>query len=172
MARRARTLTPYIRRRLKKPLGKLFLPEQVDSPTFRRILEAAPLVVTVGDRVTDTIQALGRTPDIQIVDAKEQRKQRKAPEAPFKKLIRVKNPAGVLTSQAIFATRRSFSEKTRPVRILVAGEEDLMAIPALVHAPDESVIFYGQPGVGVVLVAVDEKSRGRAKRTLEKMPLI
>ncbi len=172
MAQRERTLTPYLRRRLKRPLGTVFMPEQVNSPSFRRILESAPLVVTVGDRVTDTMEALGRTPDIQIVDAREQRKQRKQPEAPYRKQIKVKNPAGMLTNRAIAATRRSFEDNRKPIRILVDGEEDLMTIPALAHAPDGSVIYYGQPGVGVVLVTVNETSRGRAARILEKMPLL
>ena len=170
MPPRTRTLTPYLRRRLKRPLGKLFTPEQIDSESFRRILRDAARVVTVGDRVTDTMEALGRTPDIQIVDAVEERRVRKAPEVPFKKLIRVKNPAGTLTSRAISAARRSFREVPTPVRILVDGEEDLMAIPALACAPDGTVIYYGQPGVGVVVVSANEESRQRATRTLEKMP--
>ncbi len=162
-------LTPYLRRRLKKPLGHLFTPEELNRTQFREAVAAARLIVTVGDRVTDTIQALGRTPEIQVVDGMERREAREPPRAPFSKLIRVKNPAGVLTRQAVAAARRSFREAKRPVRILVDGEEDLLTIPILAYAPEGSVIYYGQPGVGVVMLRVDHAGKERARLMLEKM---
>ncbi len=169
MARPKYALTPYLRRRLKKPIGHLFTPEELNRTQFREAVAAAPLIVTVGDRVTDTIQALGRTPDIQVVDGRERRKARVAPGAPFSKLIRVGNPAGVLTRHAVAAARRSFREAKRPVRILVDGEEDLLTIPILAYAPEGSVIYYGQPGVGVVMLRVDDAGKQRARRLLERM---
>ena len=51
----------------------------------------------------------------------------------------------------------------------VEGEEDLLAIPAVTKAPLGSIVYYGQPKVGVVMVAVDEEARLRAGRTLRQM---
>ena len=169
MSRARYALTRSLRGRLKKPMGRFFTPEELTSPQFRKSFEDATLVITVGDRVTDTVHAIGRTPDVQVVDGRERREERREPDAPFKKLIEVSNPAGSLTSMAISAARRSFRERQRPVRILVKGEEDLMTIPALIYAPDGSVVFYGQPGKGVVMVTVDSSSRERARRVLSAM---
>jgi hypothetical protein len=41
------------------------------------------------------------------------------------------------------------------VLILVKGEEDLAVIPAAILAPPGSLVFYGQPGEGVVICEVD-----------------
>src|SRR2546428_1556582 len=112
-------------------MGRFFTPEEVASPQFARSFGDATLVITVGDRVTETLHAMGRTPDVQVVDGRERREERREPDAPFKKLIEVENPAGTLTNLAISATRRSFRETDKPVRISVDGEEDLMTIPAL-----------------------------------------
>src|SRR5712692_8741652 len=100
-------------------MGRFFTPEEVTSSQFRKSFEDATLVITVGDRVTETIHAIGRTPDVQVVDGRERREERREPDTPFKKLIEVSNPAGSLTSLAISAARRSFRERHKPVRILV-----------------------------------------------------
>jgi len=46
----------------------------------------------------------------------------------------------------------------------VDGEEDLAVIPCVLMAPEGSLILYGQPGEGVVLVETD-KVKETAKAT-------
>jgi uncharacterized protein (UPF0218 family) len=126
------------------------------------------MVITVGDRVTETIGGLGRTPDIQVVDGKENRKKREPPDVPYVRLIRVENPAATLTSEAIRGVRSAFLGE-KPVRIMVRGEEDLMAIPVIAMAPVSAVVFYGQPGEGIVAVKADERSKSRNRTILSEM---
>jgi len=43
--------------------------------------------------------------------------------------------------------------------ILVKGEEDLLVIPTLLLAKNNTAIVYGQPGRGKVIVVVDEDKK-------------
>ncbi|MGA2663701.1 MAG: DUF359 domain-containing protein [Nitrososphaerales archaeon] len=131
-------------------------------------LRSSPLVVSVGDRVTETLHALGRTPDVQVVDRVERRVRRSAPDVPFATQIRARNPAGSITEGAVVAVGRAIGGR-KPARVLVDGEEDLLAIPAIESAPLGATVYYGQPGVGVVLVVVDERARRSASRIMASM---
>ena len=160
-----------MRPRLAKPLGKLFEAEVLDDESFARLVKSAPMVTTVGDRVTDTLGAMGRVPDVQIVDSKENRKARKPPDVPYVRLVRAKNPAGTITAQALDGIREAFGG-SKPVRVLVEGEEDLLAIPAVIFAPISSTVFYGQPGEGIVAVKVDARSKSSCREILGKMGIV
>ena len=53
--------------------------------------------------------------------------------------------------------------------ILVDGEEDLFALPAIFLAPINSLVLYGQPNKGFVLVKVTDKTRLIAMKILKEM---
>jgi uncharacterized protein (UPF0218 family) len=125
-------------------------------------------VISVGDRVTETLQALGRTPDVQVIDEVERRARRMPPEVPYVRLVRASNPAGTITVEAIEAVKKAL-EGEKPARVLIEGEEDLLAIPAIEATGIGSSLYYGQPGEGVVLVVVDERAQASAKRIMASM---
>lgn len=122
----------------------------------------------MGDRVTETMQELGRTPDVQVVDEVERRVRRAAPDVPYVTLFRAANPAGTITFGAIRAIELAFASE-KPSRVLIDGEEDLLALPAVDSAPLGSSLYYGQPGVGVVLVEVDERAKASVERRMSAM---
>lgn len=161
-------LTPALRRRLKRPLGVVYSGDSLSGGELFELTRNTPLLITVGDRVTDFAYSVGRVPDVQIVDRVERRVARKAPEVPFLVLLKARNPAGTITSEAIRAIGRAMSGR-KPARVLIDGEEDLLAIPAVKEAPVGSILLYGQPGVGVVLVAVDTRAKVAAERTMLAM---
>jgi GTP-dependent dephospho-CoA kinase len=161
-------LPEELRPTLGRPLGKLFKASEVGGPDFLRLAEEATLVISVGDRVTQTFGELGLVPDVQVVDGRENRKGREPPTVPYDRLVSVSNPPGTLTSQAIGGVR-SAMEGEKPARVLVDGEEDLVAIPVIAFAPDASVVFYGQPGEGIVAVTVDSGTKARNKAILAAM---
>jgi uncharacterized protein (UPF0218 family) len=161
-------LTPSLRKKLKKPVGELYPPSRLRSKKFLELLRASPFVITVGDRVTETMQELGRSPDVQIVDEVERRVRRGAPDVPYLTLVRASNPAGTITSESIEAIQNAFASK-KPARVLIKGEEDLLVVPAIRAAPLGSTVYYGQPGEGVVMVTVDDVSKASAKRILGAM---
>ena len=161
-------VTPALRRKLKKPVGTLYRANQLKRPPFLLGLRTSPFVISVGDRVTETLQALGRTPDVQVVDEVERRMKRPPPEVPYVRLVRASNPAGSITAEAIEAVRNAL-EGEKPARVLIEGEEDLLAIPAIEAAPPGTSLYYGQPGEGVVMVLVDERARLSARSMIAAM---
>jgi GTP-dependent dephospho-CoA kinase len=157
-----------MRPKLAKPIGRLFTPETMKSPAFERLVREAPMVITVGDRVTEMLGKLGRPPDVQVVDGKENRILRKPPDVPFARLIEVENAPGTLTTDAINGLRAAFDGK-KPVRVMVHGEEDLLAIPVISLAPVSAIVFYGQPGEGMVAVKSDARSKSRNRAILAEI---
>lgn len=161
-------LPERLRSRLAKPLGRFFTAEQVRGTAFAKLVAGSEMVVTVGDKVTETVFGLGRTPDVQVVDGMERRMKREPPDVPYVTLIRVRNPAGVLTKEAIVGVRTAFKGK-KPARVLVDGEEDLVAIPVIAVAPAAAVVFYGQPGEGIVAVKAVASTKARNRAILAEM---
>jgi uncharacterized protein (UPF0218 family) len=159
-----------MRETLARPIGRLFLSTEIRGPLFAKVVKSAPTLVSVGDRVTETIGGMGRPPDVQIVDGKENRKERSPPAVRHLSTIRVSNPPATITHAAIEGIKKAF-ERRKPVRVLVDGEEDLLAIPAVVLAPEGALVFYGQPGQGIVMIRVNAASRARNERLLGKMSL-
>ncbi len=161
-------LPEKLRPKLAAPLGAVYSSREIEGPEFEGLVCSAPMVITVGDRVTDTIGAVGRTPDVQVVDLVERRVKREAPNVPYARLIKVKNPAGMLTAGAISGMKKAMIGK-KPVRVEVNGEEDLMAMLAIAMAPVSAMVFYGQPGVGVVAVKANAIAKSRNRTLMAKM---
>jgi uncharacterized protein (UPF0218 family) len=161
-------LPEELRSKLAKPLGRLFTRKEIESGLFAKTVEKSSMVISVGDRVTETLGGMGRVPDVQIVDSKENRKAREPPDVEHGPTIRVKNPAGYITADAIDGIRKAFGGR-KPVMVLVEGEEDLLAIPAVALAPLSADVFYGQPGEGIVMVRADASAKARNRTLLAEM---
>ncbi len=161
-------LPERLRKTLARPLGRLFTVEEIASGELSDSIARASFVVTVGDKVTETSAKMGRAPDVQIVDGRENRKARKPPVVSHAVLVKVSNPPGTITEEAIGAIRTAFAGK-KPARVLVDGEEDLLAIPAVLFAPLGASVYYGQPGEGVVLVRSDSRSKSRSRALMAEM---
>lgn len=151
-------LPEKIRARLKRPLGQLF-PDIATAVGHLRKLRPTRLI-TVGDVVTARFLAAGVRPDVAVVDFLVVREPvsenlRARIDSLDVETVRVKNPAGALTPEM----RRALDEAKPPLKIIVEGEEDLATIPAVLSAPQGSVVVYGQPGEGVVLIKVTESKR-------------
>jgi len=161
-------LPEELRSRLAKPMGTLYRMTPTDSESFVASVLAAKVVVTVGDRVTETVAGLDRVPDVHIVDGKERRKKRVPPEVRHAVSVKVRNPPGTITSEAIDGIRKAFRGR-KPARVLVEGEEDLLAIPAVIFAPLGARIYYGQPKEGIVMLEVDSAMKARNRALLKTM---
>ena len=161
-------LPEALRSTLAVPMGRLYSPDAIKGKEFTRLVMEAPFVITVGDRVTETLGAMGRVPELQVVDSKENRKSREPPKVAFAKLLRTNNPAGTLTDGTIEAVREAL-KGPKPARVLVEGEEDLVAVPVIVMAPFAALVLYGQPGEGVVAVRADAAAKSRSRDILSLM---
>ena len=161
-------LPESLRTRLARPIGRLFSADEVKGRSFEKVVREAQMVITVGDRVTETLGAKGRVPDVQVVDSRENRKERIPPGVPYARRIEVGNPQGTITEDAIDGIREALRGQ-KPVRVAVKGEEDLLALPVIALAPLSALIFYGQPGEGIVVVRADAEAKSRNRAILAEI---
>ena len=161
-------LPEEMRGELAKPMGRLFRPPEISGASFNDAIKKGSFVITVGDKVTETAGKLGRIPDVQIVDSRENRKPRMPPDVSFVSGFDVANPPGGIASAAVESIKKAMAAK-KPARVLVEGEEDLLAIPAIILAPEGSRLFYGQPGEGIVMVTTDAAAKQRSRALLKRM---
>ncbi len=161
------TLPERLRSSLQRPLGKLFPNLSAASEHIRKLAPAR--LVTVGDMVTYEFLSADLKPDIVVVDLIAMRshtseKIKRRIESFDAKVVRVKNPAAKITPELwkILETARP------PLKVIVEGEEDLATIPAVLTSPDKTIVAYGQPKEGIVLVEVTEKKRREFQDILDK----
>ena len=147
-------LPENLRHQLKIPLGDLIKEENVNKKNILSKIGSESLVITVGDRTTENMINLGVMPQIQIIDGLEKRNQRLVPkDDTINTNLSCRNPPGEITEESIQVIKKAFSSEP-PVRIIVDGEEDLLVIPACISAPENSVVMYGQPNEGLVIVII------------------
>ena len=151
-------LPVHMRDELKRPLGPV-----VSEGEVLDLLEEGSPLATVGDMTTATLHGLGRDIHLAVVDYQTKRSMDSMWEeatAPVGDVtVGVSNEAATLTHSLYNAVLEGwFSGPT--VKIVVDGEEDLAALPAILHAPEGATVIYGIPDMGLCLVHVDEDARG------------
>ena len=157
-----------LRDQFKNPLGVL-LPEDIaDKKHILEYLSDDSYIITVGDRTTEKMIDFGLIPSLQIIDGVEKREKRELPKLENAPKLTVDNPAAEITAQSIDVIKQAFTLQS-PVRIVVNGEEDLLVIPVCVHAPENSVVLYGQPNKGLVIVKVTPEIRNKTQGLLDLM---
>ena len=160
-------LTLDILAELKKPFGTLILDAQVTKEKIASTVRGAR-VMTVGDATTERLLAFGIVPDVAVVDGKERRRKRAYPEFDATMMM-CKNPAGVISKQAVDTLMHALKTKPPVQVVVVEGEEDLLALPVFAMAPDDAVVLYGQPLEGLVVVRITPEIRNRAKNLMERI---
>ncbi len=159
-----------MRGELKTPLGELFRGDVSDNVVvLREILDEKkpPCFATVGDYVTFYVIESGLHPDLAVVDHRVMRQD----VDPFKfkmDKVTVSNPAGTIKAEAQRVLRDAITLKKR-LGVVVEGEEDLLVLPLMAMMPIGSVIVYGQPREGMVVVTLTEERRRWAKDFMAEM---
>lgn len=161
-------LTPDVLARLKKPFGILLPDAEVTKDKVASAVSGAAKVITVGDATTERLVGFGIVPDVAVVDGKERRYLRSYPESACAREMRCKNPAGVISKEAVDVLQQALAASP-PVRVTVDGEEDLLALPIFVMAPDGAVVLYGQPLEGLVVVKITAAKRQEAKDLMDRI---
>lgn len=161
-------LTPAVLAKLKKPFGILVPDAQVTKAKVASEIKGAGKVIAVGDATTDRLIAFGIVPDIAIVDGKERRYAREFPDNHAATELSCANPASTISKGAIDLVKKAMDEK-RPVRIMVDGEEDLLALPAFALAPDGAAVLYGQPLEGLVIVRITPAKKKQAQDLMQEI---
>ena len=165
------TLSPKLEHCFKQPFGRLL--RGSSSETMRQLraivdTEKPPLFVSVGDMVSQNLHRYGIKPQISITDNKSLRRAVKPAVFEAKTVVRVQNPPATITDEAENAVRDATKGKEH-IHIIVDGEEDLLTPVAVLYAPANALVVYGQPHKGVVVVRVTADKKARAKELLDAM---
>jgi len=158
-------LPDSLRDELKIPLGVLL--KDTSKENISKHIPKNSYVITVGDATTEKMLDFGFVPSLQIVDGFEKRGKRTPPPSSATKMS-CDNPAAQITTQSIDTIKNALEAKP-PVQILVNGEEDLLVIPVCIFAPENSVVLYGQPNEGLVIVSVTQEIRNKTQNLLNRM---
>lgn len=166
-----RRLTPPLRERLKSPLGLLIrgTPDETMKKLGELVKREKPSkIISVGDIVSESMAKRGICPQVMIVDNRVMRE----PIAPISldadQTLHLKNPSGTLTDQAWSIMQEALRQVQR-TKVVVDGEEDLLTLVAVLCAPENSLVVYGQPHEGIVVVKVTEQTKGMIRRIVEAM---
>jgi len=162
-------LPENLRDQLKNPLGNLIKDNDPNKENVLKKIYAESIIITVGDKTTEIMVQLGLRPQIQIIDGLEKRNQRTVPvDDAINTKLSCKNPPGEITEESMQIIQKAFSCES-PVRIIVDGEEDLLVIPVCIFAPENSVVIYGQPNEGLVIVQITPEIRAKVQKILDVM---
>jgi uncharacterized protein (UPF0218 family) len=160
-----------LRGRLKKPLGELIKGSSEETVSvFKQIVEREkPMgIVSVGDAVSKNLVENGISPNLLIIDNRVMRKNITPVSLNADVEKRVKNPPGTITFEALNAVREALKSDHR-TKIIVDGEEDLLALCAILYAPENFFIVYGQPSEGIVVVKATKRKKEEVAGILRAM---
>lgn len=153
------------------PQGLLL--EGEPSETITRLREMISrlrpaMFASVGDVSSKNILEVGLKPDIVVVDHRVMRVRVEAIRLGERLEIHARNLPGTIDTDAWRALEEAVSLK-RGVAVIVEGEEDLLVLPLIALMPLGSVIVYGQPFMGIVVVEVTEARKRWAEGFMRRM---
>jgi uncharacterized protein (UPF0218 family) len=167
-------LPDALRYRLKDPKGELFsrpgLGAAEDACAYIRRLNLHP-TIAVGDLVSSNLARVGCQAAISILDGKTQRQDKLDFVFAADVELRAQNAAAEIRPEVWIAIELGLklAERGKTAKLLIEGEEDLTALPAVILAPIGSAIVYGLPGQGIVVINVAATHKEQVQEILEQM---
>ncbi len=157
-----------LRPTLAERYGPVYSGEEAD-----RRIAALGTFASCGDRVTARAIEIGHLPLVGLVDYQTRRGEPVARESfralAARRLVKVRNPPGLLTEALRTAVRRTIEAGGGLIE--VDGEEDLGALALVESLPDGATVIYGIPGEGVSFVRVDAVSKAHVRNLIAQMEL-
>ena len=130
--------------------------------------EKPPVIVAVGDVVSQSLHDFGFNPQLSIFDGKSLRDQPMQQQATVERTVYVANLQGTITEEAAEAVKTTLESGVH-THIMVDGEEDLLTLPAILYAPENAFIVYGQPHMGIVVAEATKTMKEQVKEFLKEM---
>ncbi len=149
-----------VREELRKPWGiSIFGTEEEIKKAYDRIIREKQydLIITVGDKCS-----LSLASDVKIFDCKINRKDIEQ-ATPFD--LKVANPPGTIQEEAWQAVEKAIRERKN---VCVTGEEDLLVIPVVLLAKENTAVVYGLRGKGICLIEIGPGIKQDFKNIMSK----
>lgn len=163
-------LTENQRELLKKPLGQLVAGTFAECNHALKAVqdtESPRRLILVGDTISRNAIHSGIRPDVVIIDQREMRREAAQFNHGKARVFRTLNEPATINFLAWQAVAEAV-EKGDSV-VVVEGEEDLLTLVAILVAPMGSVVAYGQPSAGIVLVRVTSKKKNEIQALIDQM---
>jgi GTP-dependent dephospho-CoA kinase len=167
----AYSITPKLRTKFKEPFGILIQGSFNETMSKMKELvdcEKPPTLISVGDVVSHNLHEHNVHPQITIIDNKFLRTQSMPDVGSAEKTFNVNNPKGTITEESILTIKEAIEKKLH-THIVVKGEEDLLTLIAVLYAPENAFVVYGQPHSGIVVVKVTAEKKAQAQEFLNAM---
>jgi len=160
------------RKLLHKPFGKIMRAQDI----AHLLMKTRKKVVSVGDICSFGLIGEGVVPHISICDGKSLRRKVRAGitskiREHYAKRYHIKNPRGTINEDALLIIGLALRDKQGSY-IYVDGEEDLLALAAMMKCRKGNAVVYGQPGQGIVYVDINQKIKEKARRIFRKMDIV
>lgn len=155
-------MTRKAQERMQERIGLLITGEIPEPYRVLKQMLKGEKIIAIGDVVAENVQKVGIDPVMIIIDGKSMREEREEREMAIHCDITVKNHASEITEELIDAIKKGYK------RIFVEGEEDLAALPAILYADENTLIVYGQPSEGIMVIRPTEENK---KKVIETMNL-
>ena len=163
-------MTGAQRQLLKQPLGELIrgTPAQC-SRILKEIVEREKpaRLILVGDTVARNAVQMEIKPDVIIIDNLEKRQKAVPISYKAEHVFRIANSPGTIESGAWQVVDEAVRRGSSVVS--VDGEEDLLTLAAILSSPDNSIVVYGQPDEGIVLIRVSADRKKDITKIIEQM---
>ncbi|MCW1296205.1 MAG: DUF359 domain-containing protein [Candidatus Parvarchaeota archaeon] len=161
-------LKEELREKLKEPLDVLL--EGGESEIIEKIKKevvGAKNLISVGDHVSKSLYENKIKVGVYILDNKIKRMKIEPLQIETKHTFHLKNEPGTINPSAFELIKKAI--ELGDSKIIVDGEEDLLVLPAISVAPENSKVLYGQPDKGVVVVNVNKQKKEEIEKILEEM---
>ena len=142
---------------LKEPQGSFFNPQA---------LAQASSVHLVGDMVTQYFLDHKLPFHTAIIDGKTKRQPIQLSITPQHQIADV-NKAGTINAKVAKQLINLITSSSSQTIIQINGEEDLLAFVSCLNSPLNSLVIYGQPDVGLVMIHLTEAHKLRLGRIID-----
>ncbi len=164
------TMPDALRDQLGKPLGRILVGDAIAHSLLQH---KGKVMIAVGDVTAKTMFEAGMVPTLAIVDLRVGRRPSKEVIKYISNLHRkVPSGPGFISKGAIKAIgrwgKRLEQNAAKKEVLIIDGEEDLLVLPVIIIAPLGAVVYYGQPGEGIVEVVVTKEKKGEVVELLKK----
>jgi uncharacterized protein (UPF0218 family) len=163
-------LTESQREHLKEPLGQLVTGTSSECNQKLKDVQATEkprLLVLVGDTISRNAIQSGIRPDMIIIDNKEMRGDAAEFNHGKSHVFRTVNEPSTINFVAWQAVAEAIERGDSAV--VVDGEEDLLTLVAILAAPVGSIVAYGQPEIGIVLVRITDDKKDEIQALIDRM---
>ncbi|MDH7475865.1 MAG: pantetheine-phosphate adenylyltransferase [Microgenomates group bacterium] len=163
-------LPDYLRPVLQRPIGQLI---RFNEPITALIKKEAPtMTIAVGDIISLALLKKNFSPEIKIIDFRSKRADiTDGWDLKHRALRKYVNHPGTINFEAVASINlaiKKYLTKKEKQTIVIDGEEDLLALPAILLAPLNSLVIYGQLDQGVVFVRVTEDKKNWAESIISR----